>query len=179
MRPGPADLRRRMGGHCCRWTAPREAVFGFLSRRPGCHVSVKDIYGSLSGACPGIGMTTIYRTLGLLERTGVIQRITLGDGQARYEFKPADRKNHHHHLICTGCGKIIDYSDFIQEELDLVRKTEEALARRHGFLIHDHNIEFIGFCGTCRARDARDFPRTAPADLRFARKGPGNKKERS
>ncbi len=173
MRPGPDDCRSRMNGLCRRWTAPRRAVLGFLSRRPG-HVSVKDIYGSLSAACPGIGMTTIYRTLGLLERTGVIQRITLGDGQARYEFKPADRKNHHHHLICTGCGKIIDYSDFAREELELVRKTEEALAGRHGFRIHDHNIEFIGLCGTCVARDAQATPRTAPAGRRPARKRPGN-----
>jgi Fur family transcriptional regulator, ferric uptake regulator len=151
--PGPAKWQHRLHGHCARWTVPRQAVLAFLSRRPG-HVSAKDIYGSLSDAYPGLGMTTIYRTLDLLERTGFIQRITLGDGQARYEFKPPDGKSHHHHLICTGCGRIIDYSDFAEEELDLVRKTEERLAKRHGFRIHDHNIEFLGLCEKCRAAGA-------------------------
>jgi Fur family ferric uptake transcriptional regulator len=149
--PGPAKWQNRLHGHCCRWTGPRQAIVGFLSRRPG-HVSAKDIYGSLSRAFPGIGMTTVYRTLDLLERTGFVQRVTLGDGQARYEFKPPEAKDHHHHLICTGCGKIIDYSDFAREELELVRKTEERLTRRHGFRIHDHNIEFLGLCEKCGAR---------------------------
>lgn len=151
----PAKGQHRLHGHCSRWTVPRQAVLDFLSRRPG-HVSAKDIYGSLSDACPGIGMTTVYRTLDLLERTGFIQRITLGDGQARYEFKPPDRMDHHHHLICTGCGKIIDYKDFAREELELVKKTEDALAKRHGFRIDDHNIQFLGLCDRCQAEAASE-----------------------
>jgi Fur family ferric uptake transcriptional regulator len=150
--PGPHKWQHRLRDHCSRWTVPRQAVLGLLSQKPG-HLSAKDIYVSLNSACPGIGMTTIYRTLDLLERTGVIHRITLGDGQARYEFRPPDKKGHHHHLICTGCGKIIDYSDFVQEELELVRKTEEALAKRHGFHIREHNIEFLGLCENCRANE--------------------------
>jgi Fur family ferric uptake transcriptional regulator len=48
------------------------------------------------------------------------------------------------------CGKIIDYTDFVDEELKLIKKTEEALTRKHGFKITDHNIEFLGLCPECK-----------------------------
>jgi Fur family ferric uptake transcriptional regulator len=124
-------------------------VLDLLSDKPG-HWSAKDIHASLRLDGPGIGLMTVYRTLDLLERTGVVHRIALADGQARYELRSTAKRDHHHHLICTVCGRIVDYSDFVSEELDLVRKTEESLARKHGFRILDHNIEFLGLCAKCR-----------------------------
>jgi Fur family ferric uptake transcriptional regulator len=149
--------QHRLRGQCARWTAPREAVVGLLGGHPG-HWSAKDIFASLSASYPGIGMATIYRTLDLLERTGAIQKITLGDGQARYEIRSPDTSDHHHHLVCTGCGRIIDYSDFVKEELELVRKTETALAKRHRFRIDGHRIEFLGLCEKCRAAKSDPSP---------------------
>jgi len=113
-------------------------------------MSAKEIYGALVALYPGLGLTTVYRTLELLHRLGFVQKVTSGDGQGRYELRSEDKKEHHHHLICTKCGKIIDYRDFVQEELELVKKTEETLAKKHNFLIHDHNIEFLGLCEKCR-----------------------------
>ena len=113
-------------------------------------MSAKDIYASLYASYPGIGLTTVYRTLELLFRLGLVQKLVAADGQSRYELKNEGKKGHHHHLICTACGKIIDYRDFVQDELELVKKTEEALARKHHFLIQDHNIEFLGLCEKCR-----------------------------
>lgn len=129
---------------------PREIILDVLSRASR-HMSAKDIYASLYAADPGIGLTTVYRTLELLHRLGFVQKVDAGDGQCRYELKSEGRKNyHHHHLICTKCGKIVDYRDFIQEELELVKKTEDTLAKKHNFLIQDHNIEFLGLCDKCR-----------------------------
>jgi len=113
-------------------------------------MSAKEIYGALVAMYPGLGLTTVYRTLELLHRLGFVQKVTSGDGQGRYELRSEDKKEHHHHLICTKCGKIIDYRDFVQEELELVKKTEETLAKKHNFLIQDHNIEFLGLCEKCR-----------------------------
>jgi len=93
-------------------------------------------------------LTTIYRTLELLDKSGLIRKIYAGDGQARFEYKRADHA--HHHLICTACGKILNYRDFEEEGMALVRKTEEILIRKHGFLIKDHDIEFLGLCENCR-----------------------------
>ncbi len=113
-------------------------------------MSAKELYASLYRLYPGIGLTTVYRTLELLFQLGFVQKVSSGDGQSRYELKSGEKKDHHHHIICTKCGKIIDYRDFVQEELELIEKTEEALAKKHDFLILDHNIEFLGLCKNCR-----------------------------
>jgi len=147
--PGPRKWRHRAAGHCGRWTVPREAIVQLLSKSSN-HLSAKEIYTALIRQYPGIGMTTIYRTLDLLTRMGLIHRFAIGDGHMRYEFTPDMKKEHHHHLICTQCGKIINYSEFVEEELALVQKIEEKLIRKYSFKITDHNIEFLGRCPDCR-----------------------------
>lgn len=159
---GPRRWQNRLGDQCSRWTVTRQAVLDLLSEKPR-HWSAKDIHASLGEVCPGIGLMTVYRTLDLLERTGIVHKIALADGQARYEIRPTAKKDHHHHLICTECGRIVDYSDFLAEELELVRKTEESLTRKHGFRILDHNIEFLGLCAKCR-NDKDDRGGTTGAD---------------
>jgi len=145
----PHKLRHRFKGHVSRWTMPREAILELLSKSSK-HMSAKEIYASLFNSYPGMGLTTVYRTLDLLARMGVVTKLTLGDGQSRYEFKSREKEDHHHHLICTSCGRIIDYSEFLDEELSLVKKTEERLAKKYNFVIQDHNIEFLGLCEKCK-----------------------------
>jgi Fur family ferric uptake transcriptional regulator len=127
---------------------PREAILGLL-RKSSKHMSAKEIYVSLHKKYPGMGLTTVYRTLDLLARMGIITKLTLGDGQSRYEFKSEEKEDHHHHLICTKCGQIINYSEFLDEELRLIKKTEKKLAKKYNFIIKDHNIEFLGVCEKC------------------------------
>jgi Fur family ferric uptake transcriptional regulator len=147
--PGRRQWQHRFRENVSRWTLPREVILNLLSRSSK-HMSAKELYASLYRLYPGIGLTTVYRTLELLFRLGFVQKVASGDGQSRYELKSGDKKDHHHHIICTKCGKIIDYRDFVQEELELVKKTEETLSRKHNFLILDHNIEFLGLCKDCR-----------------------------
>ena len=160
-------MPRRFGyGHgfpgvCPRWTTPRDAVLAFL-RKTKDHVSAKDVYRGLQAQFPGIGLTTVYRTLDLLNRAGVIAKINAGDGQTRYEQSLGGEKGHHHHLICTSCGKILDYRDFESEELDLIRKTEAVLAKKYRFEISGHNIEFRGRCENCRTQRSG----AAPAEVK-------------
>ncbi|MGZ4887294.1 MAG: Fur family transcriptional regulator [Candidatus Aminicenantales bacterium] len=141
--------RNQIKDHCTRWTVPREEIFDLLIRSQQ-HLSAKEIYATLSPANPEIGLTTVYRTLDLLANAGLARKINTGDGQVRFEYIRGDHSDHHHHLICTGCGTILNYRDFEKEELDLVRKTEEILAAKHKFLIREHNIEFFGLCEDCR-----------------------------
>lgn len=138
-----------MREYCPRWTAPREAVLDLLKNSTE-HLSAKDIYAALHPRFPGMGLMTVYRTLELLDRAGLVHKLNMADGQRRYELKSGERDDHHHHLICIRCGKIINYKDFVREELDLIKKTEEILARKFNFLIRDHNIEFLGLCVNCR-----------------------------
>jgi len=147
--PGPHHWRHQFRRHVCRWTLPRQAILDLLSRTPG-HLTAKEIYSSLHRSHPGLGLTTVYRTLDLLVRSGLVSRFSFGSGESRYEFNPAEKKEHHHHLICTRCGQVINYRDFVDEELELIKKTEESLAKKYKFVIHDHNIEFYGLCEKCR-----------------------------
>lgn len=146
-----SEGRQRHRGHFCRWTGSREAILQLLSRTTK-HMSAKEIYVTLHKFYPGIGLTTVYRTLELLTRMGLIHKLSFGDGHSRYEFIADNKTKHHHHLICTGCGKIFNYSEFVDEELALIKKTEERLAKRYNFQIEDHNIEFLGICEVCQKK---------------------------
>jgi Fur family ferric uptake transcriptional regulator len=147
--PGPHKWRQRCRNHFARWTVPREAILELMSRTTK-HLSAKEIYAALHRMYPGIGLTTIYRTLDLLFQMGLINKFSIGDGQSRFEFKSGEKKGHHHHIICSKCGNIIDYNDFLDEELELVSKTEKHLTKKFNFKVLGHNIEFYGLCEKCR-----------------------------
>ena len=149
--PRPHRLRHRFEGYSSRLTTAREAILELMSISSE-HMSAKEIYASLQGSYPGMGLSTVCRTLDLLVRMGIVTRLSIGDGQSRYEIKLKGKEDYHHHLICTNCGKIINYSEFVDEELYLVKKTEERLAKKYNFIIRDHNIEFLGLCEKCKGK---------------------------
>ncbi len=87
--------------------------------------------------CPRVGMVTVYRTLGLLSGLGLVRRLDLGAGP-RYELA----EDHHHHLICEGCGEI---TEFEHCPLDL-RGLPVASS---DFRVHAHSLEVYGVCSGC------------------------------
>lgn len=140
---------RRIRGHGRRMTPPRHAVLDALSER-GEHLTAEEVFKKASRFCPNIGLATVYRTLELLTELGMVSKFDTGDDKARYEFAdPTAAKGHHHHLVCSSCGKIVDYKDFIKEEMELLRRTEEGLSRKYGFKINSHVIQFYGLCPAC------------------------------
>jgi Fur family ferric uptake transcriptional regulator len=141
--------RHRFQGYDSRWTLSRKAILDLLSRTNK-HMSAKEIYAFLLNEYPGMALSTIYRTLDLLSRIGLVKRLDIGAGQSRYEYRSDEKKGRHYHFICKKCGKIVDYSDFVDEKMDLIRKVEKNLARKYHFFVHDHNIEFYGICKDCQ-----------------------------
>jgi Fur family ferric uptake transcriptional regulator len=138
-----------MRGFGYRMTVGREAILDILSRADD-HLSVEEIFMRVYRICPGIGLASVYRTLDTLVRLGLVYKFDFGDGRARYELADEIKgKAHHHHLVCKKCGKVIDYTDFVDEELALLKKTEEALARKHNFRITGHLIQYYGLCPNC------------------------------
>ena len=111
------------------------------------HSSTEELYLQLRQREPGIGYATVYRTLKLFAEAGIAREIHFGDGQTRYE--PASGRDHHDHLICTGCGRIVEFENERIEELQL------RVARSHGFEVESHKLELYGRCDRCR--------RTGPA----------------
>lgn len=132
-------------------TPARECVIDFFYAHPDGHYSIEEIYKDIVRDQPGVGLTTVYRTIDLLVNIGVLVKFDFGDGRARYEISEGElHKTHHHHLVCTRCGRIIDYSDFAQDEMDFLRKVEKGLSKKYDFDIKAHTIQFYGLCQDCR-----------------------------
>lgn len=143
---------RKIKGYGYRMTLGREAILEVLSQADE-HLSAEDIYMRVHKIYPNIGLTSIYRTLDILDSIGLVNKFDFGHGRARYELaESSSGKRHHHHLVCTGCGRIIDYTDFIDEEFALLKKTEEGLSRKYHFAITNHLIQFYGLCQDCNER---------------------------
>lgn len=131
-------------------TVPRHAILDILSKTSK-HVSAEDVYIAVHRAYPSVGLTTVYRTLELLVKMGLVFKFDFGDGRARYELSEGPKgARHHHHLVCTDCGRAIDYTDFIDEEVELLNQTEKGLSKKYNFEITNHLIQFYGLCDKCR-----------------------------
>lgn len=145
--PGLHRWHGRFLGRGCRLTLPREVVLAVLGRTSK-HLSVDEVFAAVNKLYPGIGIATIYRTLDLLSQMGIVTKLEFGEGKSRYELSDS-KKGHHHHLVCSGCGQIIDYSDFIEKEVEFLGKLEGELAKKHNFKINSHQIHFYGLCEKC------------------------------
>jgi len=132
-----------------RFTLPREIIIDVLYQKKG-HLSIEEIFFEAHKINSEIGLTTVYRTLDILNKMGVVNKFDFGDGRARYEFVEEMGGNHHHHLVCASCKKIIDYTDFINEELIFLKKAEEGLSSKYNFKITGHMVRFYGLCEECK-----------------------------
>lgn len=147
---GPPWWHGRFRGRGYRITIAREAILDLLNRTSD-HLSAEDVYLEVHKVHPNVGLTTIYRTLELLVRLGLVFKFDFGDGRARYELAETPKgMRHHHHLVCTQCGRVIDYTDFIDDEIELLSRTEQGLAKKFDFAITNHLIQFYGLCNECR-----------------------------
>jgi Fur family ferric uptake transcriptional regulator len=147
---GPPWLQGKIRGCGYRLTVPRQIILDVLSKTSK-HLSAEDIYHAVHKVYPAIGLTTVYRTLELLVTTGLVFKFDFGDGRARYELSEGPKSiGHHHHLVCTGCGRIVDYTDFINEEIELLKQTEKGLSKKYKFKITNHLIQFYGLCDKCK-----------------------------
>jgi Fur family ferric uptake transcriptional regulator len=145
---GPPWWREKFRGYGYRFTVPRQAVLDVLTKTSD-HLSAEDVYLEVHKVYPDIGLTTVYRTLELLVQMGLAYRFDFGDSRSRYELSEGSI-GHHHHLVCTSCGRIIDYTDFIEEEMELVNRTEEGISENFNFKITNHIIQFYGLCDRCQ-----------------------------
>ena len=96
---------------------------------------------------PGLSQSSAYRNLAVLERAGVVHRIAGADGFARYELSE-DLTGHHHHLICSDCGDVIDFevSDAVERDLEVAL---HRAANRAGFRVSSHRLDLVGTCASC------------------------------
>jgi Fur family ferric uptake transcriptional regulator len=122
-------------------TKQRMQILETLFENEG-HTNVDDIYQLVKKKNPKIGYATVHRTLSLLNKLGIIEATKIGNQKILYEHKYAH--NHHDHIICTKCGKIIEVAS---EELE---KLQNQIAKKNKFKILDHKLIIYGLCEKCK-----------------------------
>lgn len=133
-----------------RITHPRRLILDILQESRGTHPNAKEIYSRISKEYPDIGLTTIYRTLDVFEKLGLINKFEFGGKESRYEF--ASEENHHHHLVCLHCGKVIEYADFADHEVEFFGNIQKYLSKKYEFEISKHRVVFYGLCSSCKGK---------------------------
>lgn len=109
------------------------------------HYSVDELYNHIKNKIPGIGYSTVYRTLKLLAECGIASERHFEKGFTRFE--PIHKEEHHDHLICTKCSAIIEFTN--QE----IEKIQRKIARNFRFFVSDHKLEIYGLCSRCAKKE--------------------------
>ena len=122
-------------------TSQRDLILDVFLRTEA-HLSHEDLYRLVQKEDPTVGQTTVYRTLKLLAEAGLAREVRFGDGRTHYEHNY--KHQHHDHMICTECGKIIE---FYSAELEAL---QDAMAAKHRFEVTQHLLRIIGVCADCR-----------------------------
>ena len=126
-----------------RYTSGRRAIVELLASA-GYPVSISNIADEL----PDIPRSSAYRHLVDLQGAGVVRRIAAEDEFARFELAE-DLTEHHHHLLCVACGRVIDVTPTPAFERTVTRMVEEMTASQ-GFVATSHALDVIGHCATCQ-----------------------------
>ena len=129
----------RDGGY--RAGAAREAVLELLSDQ-NCCLTAQEIFDELRGSGRFVGIASVYRGLDLLVDLGLVQRMDVGGGGARFQPVRPDGE-HHHHLVCDDCGKVEAFHD------EPLERTLVALGTRAGYDLAGHDVVLRGACGDC------------------------------
>ena len=135
----PGNIIGRLSEQGYRLTPQRMMVLAAIEDSDD-HISAEEIYAQVIAKYPHVNISTVYRTMELLKRLGMVTETDLGGGRVRYH--PAD-KGHHHHLVCQECGRIIDLDELILSSL------RSTLLREYNFSADLRHLAIFGRCVKC------------------------------
>jgi Fur family transcriptional regulator, ferric uptake regulator len=122
-------------------TGPRIKIFQILTISEKRHLSAEDIYHILHKNNEDIGLATVYRVLTQFESAGLIHRHRFEEDYAVFELNEGD---HHDHLVCIKCRKVIEFVD------NTIEERQEYIAKQNKFQITDHSLYIYGLCEKCQ-----------------------------
>ncbi len=128
-----------------RRTAQRDLILDIFLKTED-HLSSEDLYWLVQKEDSSIGHTTVYRTLKLLTEAGLAREVRFGDGKTYYEHHY--NHQHHDHMICTECGKVVE---FYSAEIEAL---QDEMAYKYGFKPTHHSLRILGLCEVCQKKDA-------------------------
>lgn len=144
-------------------TRQRQAILKVLADSPD-HLTVAEVHRRALVIDPHIGLASVYRTMDLLARLGLVRHVHVEHRHRHYA--PAGN-GHGHHLVCNGCGRVVEFSDCQVECL------AKRLARRTRFVIEGHSIELYGRCPDCRRAAEWSASVVSPRQQSHARRTKG------
>jgi Fur family ferric uptake transcriptional regulator len=142
-----AEFTRFQGylrSHGLKMTRTRELVFREILSAPGIHPNADEIRRRLRAKKKEIGLATIYRTLNLLVRSGLVTAVDLGEGHSHFE--PEGNESAHGHLICLSCGRVQEFAQAgIQEAI-------HRIGEEKGYRLDKFSLQVFGFCRDCETK---------------------------
>jgi Fur family transcriptional regulator, ferric uptake regulator len=134
-------LTERLRRQSRKITGPRAAILEILRTHPH-PLTNREIFSKLPDV--SCDLATIYRSMHLLQKMGMVKRFDFGDGTARFELMHEGDDGHHHHLVCTQCSEVVEIEECFPE------KIEAQIASKNGFKSVTHKLEFFGICPDCQ-----------------------------
>jgi len=136
------ELKKIVKQKGLKYTEQREIVLSILLHVDE-HLTAEEIYNQIKKDYPNsnVGIATVYRALSFLEEVELIASINFGADGKKYE---SNVKSHHDHLICTECGKIVEFVD------NEIEKKQEKIAKANNFEITNHSMQLYGICENCK-----------------------------
>ena len=135
----PEDIAGKLSKQGYRLTPQRLMVLSAIENSDS-HLSAEEIYVQVVAKYPNVNISTVYRTMELLKRLGLVTETDLGEGRVRYH---SAEKGHHHHLVCRECGAIIDLDE------SLLASLRSALLREYKFNADLRHLAILGRCVNC------------------------------
>jgi Fur family ferric uptake transcriptional regulator len=126
-----------------RSTRQRTAILEAVTATPDRPVTAQDLHSRLRSSEARPGLATVYRTLQALTEAGLLRTFPTASGEIGYKVC---RPGHHHHLICTNCGRVDEIPSCD------VEGWARSVARRHGYVLNGHEAEILGVCPSCARR---------------------------
>jgi Fur family ferric uptake transcriptional regulator len=120
------------------------------------HLSADEVADAARGRGPAIGTATIYRTLDVLVESGLVVERDFGEGFRRFE--PARDTPNHEHLLCTSCGRVVEFRDERLERMTTLQ------AEAHGYARQRHRLVIYGVCSDCQRGVSVTTPRRDKTD---------------
>lgn len=146
------EVRTRLGGVGQSYTSNRRALVDALIGAGPLTLP------ELLNRSTGLAQSSAYRNLGVLAEAGVIRRIVHDADHARFELAEELTGHHHHHLVCTECGAVVD----VELPTELEERLDQSLldvASAAGFELGHHDLDVHGICGDCRSELAQSGSR--------------------
>ncbi len=143
-------------------TRERRAILDRVLALRG-HFHVDELHAVLNESGLVVSRATLYRTLPVLVEAGIVHKIEMEHGQARYE--PIFGRHHHDHIVCLGCGEIVEFQSREIERL------QQEICRRKKFRMTGHTHQIRGYCPRCERRGQGGAPgrRATPGRTRLPR----------